>query len=241
MSPLFRRRRRLDQEPRGLDQDHATKLGLLRETDLFQGLDEIQMARVEKITVMARCDRGRLVYSPGSTDETLFLLKAGRVRIYRISPEGKRLITTVVDPGTLFGNMAFTATTMAENYAEAQEDSILCVITRQDLEQLIREFPTVALRLLDKLSGRTRELEARLEEGLLRDMRSRVAAALLRLQDRHASDHIPITHQDLADSLGTYRETVSHTLEVLQERGCVRLRRGRIEIRDADRLRGLMS
>ncbi|HUF52975.1 MAG TPA: Crp/Fnr family transcriptional regulator [Dehalococcoidia bacterium] len=224
-----------------LTDDPATKLGLLRAADLFQGLNEGQMAHVEKITVMSRCERGRLVYSPGETSEVLFLLKEGRVHMYRITPEGKRLITAVVEPGTLFGNMAFTGTTMAENFAEAQEDSILCVMSRHDLEMLIREYPSVALRLLDTLSTRMRELEARLEEGLLRDMRSRVAAALIRLQEHHGSEEIPTTHQELADSLGTYRETVSHTLGQLQEDGCVRLGRGRIEIRDASLLKALID
>lgn len=224
-----------------LTDDPATKLGLLRAADLFQGLDEGQMAHVEKITVMSHCERGRLVYSPGETAEVLFLLKKGRVHMYRITPEGKRLITAIVEAGTLFGNMAFTGTTMAENFAEAQEDSILCVMSRHDLEMLMREYPSVALRLLDTLSTRMRELEARLEEGLLRDMRSRVAAALLRLKEHHSSDEIPVTHQELADSLGTYRETVSHTLGLLQDEGCVRLGRGRIEISRPNRLRDLIA
>lgn len=242
MSPLFGLRKKSRAARAAiLTDDAATKLGLLRAADLFQGLDEGQMAHVEKITVMSRCERGRLVYSPGETAEVLFLLKAGRVHIYRITPEGKRLTTAAVEPGTLFGNMAFAGTTMAENFAEAQEDSILCVMSRHDLEMLIREYPSVALRLLDNLSGRMRELEARLEEGLLRDMRSRVAAALLRLREHHASDQIPITHQELADSLGTYRETVSHTLGQLQEDGSVRLGRGRIEVRNAAGLQALIA
>jgi CRP-like cAMP-binding protein len=242
MSPIFGLRKKATKARTvAFTDDPATKLGLLRAADLFQGLDEAQMGHVEKITVMSRCERGRLVYSPGETAEVLFLLKAGRVHIYRITPEGKRLITAVVEPGVLFGNMAFAGATMAENFAEAQEDSILCVMSRHDLEMLIREYPSVALRLLDNLSGRMQELEARLEEGLLRDMRSRVAAALLRLRERHASDQISITHQELADSLGTYRETVSHTLGQLQDEGFVRLGRGRIEVRDHGRLEGLIA
>lgn len=222
-------------------EDVATKLGLLRAADLFRDLDEGQMQHVEKITVMSHCERGRLVYSPGETAEVLFLLKQGRVQMYRITPEGKRLNTTVVEPGTLFGNMAFTGTTMAENFAEAQQDSILCVMSRHDLEHLMREYPSVALRLLDNLSRRMRDLEARLEEGLLRDMRSRVAAALLRLREQQEADGISVTHQELADSLGTYRETVSHTLGQLQEEGHVRLGRARIEILDESSLRGLVE
>lgn len=242
MSPLFglRRRGRTGRVPT-LVNDAATKLGLLRASDLFRDLDDVQMNHVEEITVMTQCERGRVFYSPGERTEALFLLKRGRVHIYRITPEGKRLVTAVIEPGTMFGNMRFTGSTMAENFAEAQEDSLICVLSRHDLEALIREYPSVGLHLLDNLSGRMRELEERLEEGLLRDMRSRVAAALLRRRDRDSSDDIAITHQELADSLGTYRETVSHTLGLLQREGYVHLGRARIRLRDVDSLRELTA
>jgi len=242
MSPLFRRRKKSRDKSAPLSPDDVSlKLGLLRAADLFQDLDDSQMDHVQKITVMTQCQRGRLVYSPGEQAEVLFLLKKGRVNLYRITPEGKRLITAVADPGTLFGNMAFTGSSMAENFAEAQEDSLVCVMSRHDLEMLIREYPSVGIRLVDNLSTRMRELEDRLEEGLLRDMRSRVAATLLRLYEHHGSKEIAITHQELADSLGTYRETVSHTLGQLQDEGCVRLGRARIEIRDAAALAELVD
>ncbi len=76
------------------------------------------------------------------------------------------------------------------------------------------------------------EREESLEEGLLRDMTSRVASALLQLRDRQNSDEIAITHQELADNLGTYRETVTMTLGALQDKRVVSLQRGRIDIVD---------
>ncbi len=242
MSPLFRIGSKRDKRRAVVPaSDVHAKLGLLRAADLFRGLDDAQMSHVEKVTVMSRCERGRLVYSPGDSQEALFLLKDGLVHLYRITPEGKRLTTAVIEPGTLFGNMAFTGTSMAENFAEAQADSILCVMSRHDLEQLILEYPSIGVHLLDTLSLRLQELEARLEEGLLRDMRARVASALLRMQEHQGSDDVTTTHQELADSLGTYRETVSHTLGQLQEDGCVRLGRGKITIRDAAALRDLIG
>lgn len=242
MSPIFRRSKKSDRSTLALRSDDlAAKLGLLRAADIFQDLNDDQMDHVQRITVMTHCERGRRVYSPGERTEALFLLKKGRVNLYRITPEGKRLITAVAEPGTLFGNMAFTGSTMAENFAEAQEDSLICVMSRHDLERLIREYPSVGIRLLDNLSSRMRDLEDRLEEGLLRDMRSRVAAALLRLYEQHESHDVTITHQELADSLGTYRETVTSTLGLLQDQGAVRLHRGHIEIRDERALRELVS
>lgn len=218
-----------------------SKLGLLRASDLFSDLDDRQMGHVEKMTVMTHAERGRLIYSQGDTSEALFLLKRGKVHIYRVTPDGRKLLTAAVEPGTLFGNMAFTGTTMQDGFAEAVEDSTLCVMSRHDIEDLVREFPSVGIRLLDMVSRRVRELEARLEEGLLRDMPSRVAAALLRLREHQTGDEITITHQELADNLGTYRETVTHTLGDLQDRGLIALRRGRIEIRDAQALSVLVA
>jgi len=219
----------------------ASKLGLLKASDIFGGLDDEQMQCVEKATVMTRCERGRLIYTPDEPTEALFLLKKGKVNVFRLTPDGRKLITAVITPGTLFGNMAFTGSTLGESFAESTEDSLLCVMSRHDLEQLITRYPVIGIRLLDILSSRTRELEARLEEGLLRDMQSRVAAALLRLCERQGSAEVRVTHQELADSLGTYRETVTHTLGGFQDRGFVALERSRICIRDAEGLRMVIA
>ena len=69
------------------DENAVRKFGLLRASDLFHELNEEQMGDVERMTVMTSCERGRLVYTPGETAEALFLLKQGKVRIYRITCE----------------------------------------------------------------------------------------------------------------------------------------------------------
>ena len=231
----------LEQPGKGPADASVSKLGLLKASDIFGGLDDEQMGHVEKMTVMTRCERGRLIYTPEEDAEALFLLKKGKVNVYRLTPDGRKLITAVIAPGTLFGNMAFTGSTLGESFAEATEASLLCVMSRHDLESLINRYPAIGIRLLDILSSRTRELEARLEEGLLRDMPARVAAALLRLSEQQGSDEVKVTHQELADSLGTYRETVTHTLGGFQDRGLVVLERSRICIRATDGLREIIA
>jgi CRP/FNR family transcriptional regulator, cyclic AMP receptor protein len=220
---------------------HAEKLGLLRASDLFRDLSEQDMVRVEEMTLMTQCEKGRIIYSPGEVEEALFLLKRGKVHVYRVTPDGRKLITAIIEPDTLFGNMALTGSKLTDSFAEALENSVLCVMSRTDLEDLINEFPAVAMRLIDRLSGRMRELEARLEEGLLRDMPSRVAASLLRLREGAGSEEVATTHQELADTLGTYRETVTATLGELQARGYIELHRGCIRILDHAGLRDLIS
>lgn len=206
----------------------AAKLRLLRAQDLFHDLAEADMERVAAMTTMARCPRGRIVYAPGETGEGLFLVKSGRMTLYRLTPDGKKLVTGQAGPGTLFGDMAFLGQSMFENFAEATEDSLLCVMSRHDLEELIRLYPSIAVRLIDSLSRHVRELEERLEESSLRGMESRVASALLRARNAQESGEIELTHQLLADTIGTHRETVTRVLGGLQEQGLIRLERGKV-------------
>ncbi len=238
---LRRRKREAEAGESAVTTRAARKLGLLGASDLFRDLDDGQMADVEQMTVMRQCKKGRLIYAAGQDGEALFLLKEGKVNVYRVSPEGRKLITIVIAPGTLFGNMAFTGSTLADNFAEAVDDSVLCVMSRHDLEQLILRYPVIGVRLVSVLGDRMRDLEARFEEGLLRDMTARVAAALLRLRESRGSDEITATHQELADGLGTYRETVTSTLGGIQSRGYIELHRGRVRILDAGALREIVS
>lgn len=232
---------RRDVDERGLAPERGGgKLGMLRASDLFGGLDDQQMDRVEKMTVMTQCPRFRTIYTPGETGEALFLLKRGKVQIYRLAPDGKKLVLSNLGPGTLFGDMPFTGHRMLDSYAEASEDSTLCVMSRLDIETLIAEYPIIGVRLIGALGERVRELEERLEESSLRDMASRVASALVRAAERQGNV-VGATHQEIADTIGTHRETVTRTLGELQDRGLLTLRRGRVEIDDLPRLREIAS
>lgn len=214
------------------------KLGLLREADVFRDLADEQMRRVEQMTVMSQIPRGQTIYAAGEMDEALFVLKRGKVQIFRLDPEGKKLIVSTVDAGTLFGEMTFTGQRMLGGYAEALEDSTLCVLSRHDVEALILEYPSIGIQLLRMLSERLRELETRLEEASLRDIPSRVAAALLRMADRQGPV-VALTHQELADTVGTHRETVTRALGEFRDRGLIGLQRHHVQIRDMQGLQAI--
>lgn len=214
------------------------KLRLLHAADLFHDLSDQDMDRVGGMTVMSECPRGQEVYAPDDTRETLFLLKRGRVQIYRLSADGKKLILSTIEPGTVFGDMSLTGQRMFDSYAEAVEDSVLCVMSRSDIEALILEYPTVGVQLVRLLSARMQELEDRLEESSLRDIPSRVAAALVRAHAQQGVT-VAITHQELADVVGTHRETITRTLGDFRDRGLIALQRSHVEIVDLDALRAL--
>jgi len=218
----------------------AGKLALLSETDIFQDLGPRDMEEIERMTAMTTCRRGKVFYTPGETGEVLFVLKQGRVNLFRINPDGKKLVLTTVDSGTVFGEMSLVGQGMHDTFAEAADECTLCVMSRDDLEHLLVNKPQVALRFLALLANRLSEVETRLETVAFKSVPARLAVEILRLaegtQDRRVDG---VSHQDLADAVGSYRETVTRILNDFKHDGLIELERLSIAIKDAEGLRTL--
>jgi CRP/FNR family cyclic AMP-dependent transcriptional regulator len=215
----------------------AEKLKYLTELTVFQDLSPREMQELNRITTMSTVPRGRVFYRPEEPGEVLFILKEGRVQLYRISPEGKKLVITTLGPHTLFGEMALLGTKMHNTFAEAIDDCLICVMSRTDLERLILNKPQVALRILEVTGKRLREAEERLENMAFKGIPARLASLLLRLAEEQGPDEISgLTHQDLAESVGTYRETATQVLNDLKSQGLIEIGRKRIKLLESMRL-----
>jgi len=215
----------------------AEKLRYLSELTVFQDLSPREMQELNRIITMSTVPRGRVFYRPEEPGEVLFILKEGRVQLYRISPEGKKLVITTLGPHTLFGEMALLGTKMHNTFAEAIDDCLICVMSRTDLERLILNKPQVALRILEVTGKRLREAEERLENMAFKGIPARLASLLLRLAEEQGNDEIAgLTHQDLAESVGTYRETATQVLNDLKAQGLIEIGRKRIKVLDPVRL-----
>jgi CRP/FNR family cyclic AMP-dependent transcriptional regulator len=215
----------------------AEKLKYLTELTVFQDLSPREMQELNRITTMSTVPRGRVFYRPEEPGEVLFILKEGRVQLYRISPEGKKLVITTLGPHTLFGEMALLGTKMHNTFAEAIDDCLICVMSRTDLERLILNKPQVALRILEVTGKRLREAEERLENMAFKGIPARLASLLLRLAEEQGTDEISgLTHQDLAESVGTYRETATQVLNDLKSQGLIEIGRKRIKLLESMRL-----
>lgn len=215
----------------------AEKMRYLSELAVFQDLSPREMEDLNRITTMSTVPRGRVFYRPEEPGEVLFILKEGKVQLYRISPEGKKLVITTLGPHTLFGEMALLGTKMHNTFAEAIEDCLICVMSRSDLERLILNKPQVALRILESTGRRLRDAEERLENMAFKGIPARLASMLLRLAEEQGSNEITgLTHQDLAESVGTYRETATQVLNDLKAAGYIEIGRKRITILDVDAL-----
>ena len=217
------------------------KIGYLNTIDIFQDLSKEEMLKMEKSITMSTCKAGKVFYRPDDTAQVLFILKKGRVQFYKISPEGKKLIVSTIGPETVFGEMSILGQDLHNTFAEAIDNCVLCVMSRHDVERLILNNPQVGLRLMHLLSGRLMESESRLEELAFKSITGRLAALLVRLHREQGPTVKGYTHQDLADMIGTYRETATQTLNEFKTASLIEIGRKRITILDIDGIKELVG
>lgn len=192
--------------------------------ELLRGLTAEEMDSVERMMGVVTRKKGELLYSPADTKEVLFFLKKGAVQLYRLSPQGKKLVITTLGPNMFFGEMALVGQRMYDTFAKVVEDSILCIITREDLLRLLSEKPQIAMNLVEILGQRVLEVQSLLEDMAFKKVRTRLASLLLRIAEQRKDNQIQgVGHQDLADRLGVLRETVTETLAEFKAVGLVRL------------------
>ncbi len=211
----------------------------LQHVEVFQDLTEAQIYEVERSTRLSTVSPGRLLYQPDEKSETLFLLKSGHVQIYRISPDGKRFVISNIEPGMFFGEMALLGEAFHDSFAETLQESTLCVISRRDLEYLIGRFPTVGVRMMQALADRLSAAETQLEDLALKSLTARLATLILRLSSDTNTRVTGLTHNDMAERVGTSRETATQALNELKNAGLIAIGRKRIDVLNRQALEDL--
>ena len=220
----------------------------LSEVEIFQDLSRQEMAEMSSRAPMRTAPAGTLLWSPHEPRSVLFIVKAGSVRIYRLSPEGRRLTLAVLGPGALFGEMELVGQRMGEGFAEALEPSVLCLMSEHDVRSMLLADSRVATRIITGLGRRLAEVEQRLAETVLKTVPQRVAAVLCRLAASSPPEtgifpqrgpQVRLTHEQLAELVGTTRETATKLLGELRAADLVALRRGGIVVLDLAGLRAV--
>lgn len=214
----------------------ALKLGHLRETEMFAPLPAAEQEWLMESTTMITCEAGRIFHAPDDEGEVVFILKRGKVDLYRLAPDGRKLVVATLGPHTVFGEMGLIGQGLYGCFAEAVDDCLLCVLSRSDLQNLIRRNPDVALRFLDEMGQRLQQREAALEDLAFRDLPTRLASFLV--HEANADGVVAgFSHEEIAEHLGTYRETVSQILGRFRKEHLVSVEPRRITILDVPALR----
>lgn len=220
------------------------KLWYLKRCNIFHGLDKGSLDKVAAMAKERNIAKKEIIYSPEDAKETMFILKKGRVRIFKLSADGKMLTLAILKDGDIFGAMSVIKGGAPSAYAETLDKSYICAIQQRDFVNLIKEMPQLALGLIEKINDRLKEAEDRIEDLAFRGVPGRIASILLKLSEQFGEMKLggtqirfKITHQELADMVGATRETVTVILNDFRNDRIITIDEKYITILDEDTLK----
>jgi CRP/FNR family transcriptional regulator len=217
-------------------------VSLIASSPIFEGLARAHLEDLAMIVVDQEFQRGRIIFSEGDDGNGFYVLNTGRVKIFKLSVEGKEQILHIFGPGEPFGEVPVFEGRHFPANAEAMEKSRIFFFPRDAFIGLIRRNPDLALNMLAVLSMRLRRFTALIEDLSLKEGPGRLAAYLLYLSEAKDGSRyleLDITKGQLASLLGTIPETLSRILARMNRRGLIESQRRRIRILDVEGLEGL--
>jgi CRP-like cAMP-binding protein len=178
---------------------------------------------------------GQIVLLEGAASSVLYVVRAGRLKLFKTSPRGREQVLRLLRPGDMFNEVAVFDEGPNPASAQAIEDCTLYLLRRRDLLRFVAERPGIAMAITRTFARRLREALALVEDLAFRDVTSRLAKILL--EGPEAAPRV--TQELLAAMAGSRREVIGRALKALSHEGAIKLERGRIHVRDRQALEHL--
>ncbi len=226
--------------------DEKRALWYLRKIPLLEGLSGEQLRDLVPEVEVRELQRRQIVYLPGDPGEHVFFIQGGRIKCSKVSRDGKELTLTYVAAGEFFGELCVLEGQPREEMAEAMKNSIITVLPRESIRELLMTNSKIAFRFIKVVGDRRRLMETKIEHLVFRDVHAKLAALLLELGVEHGKEtedglqiDQKITHQEMANLIGSTRETISLTLSAFKKKELILLQGRTVVLTDLDGLAAL--
>ncbi len=227
-------------------QDEKRVLWYLKKLPLFEEVDAATLHRLLANCELREVRRRQVLYLPGDPGQSVFFVNGGRVKISKVTRDGKELTLAYRAPGEIFGELVLIDGGPREEMAEAMENSLITEIERGEFERVLQGAGIIGYRLTKIVAQRRREVENKIEQLLFKDVNAKLAELLLRLgleygieDSRGTLVSLKITHQEMANLIGSTRETVSLTLSHFKRRGLIHTEGRKVILADREGLKAL--
>jgi CRP-like cAMP-binding protein len=215
----------------------------LKQADLFSRLETAELDNLVAIARTRRLENGDILFSAGDQAKGFYVLLAGKIKLYKISPDGKEYILRVVGGGQTFAEAAAFSDLAYPVFAESMSQCRLVYFDADDFRNLIQKSPQLALNMIATMALLLQSLNQKIEDLSLREVGARLCRHLLsraRRQQSEAKDgttlQLETTKSALAASLGTISETLSRTFKKLQNRGILQVDGSSVTLLDCKQL-----
>jgi CRP/FNR family cyclic AMP-dependent transcriptional regulator len=203
---------------------------LLRAVPVFSELNDVDVTSLSKLTTRRKYPKDTVIFFENEEGDTFFMIIDGRVKVTILGDDGREIILSVLGPGDFFGEVALLDNEPRSATAIAVEDTELMSLHRLDFQNVLNENKSITLALIKTLTARLRKANHQISTLALLDVYGRVARVILdmardegkRLKDGRIAFRRP-THQEIANRIGTTRETVTRMLKDLERQGLIRV------------------
>lgn len=188
------------------------------------------------------------IFSEGDPSEWFYLVETGKVKITKLSQEGKELIIEIIHPGDFFGGIAVVRGFPYPAHAVAMEDTKTVRISKNNMLKILDRFPDLMMKIVQSIGDRLKDSHETTKNIALEKVGSRIASLLLKLSEKSGHEtgdgieiDMKLTKQDIAEMVGTTVETSIRTMSLFKKSGLISEKQGKIIIKDRDGLseRGL--
>lgn len=179
------------------------------------------------------------VFVCGEEASGLFIIVSGRVKVFKLNPDGREKTLAILGEGDTLGEVSLYGDSLRSATVETLETTSFLVISRDSFQSLLEKIPRLSMKIIELLSERLRRANQQIEELFFMNARSRVICSLIHLAEEHGRKKgegmiilFSLTHAELAKLAGVTRETATKVLSELRDCELISLPRGRIELKD---------
>lgn len=204
-----------------------SKIWYLKNADLFSWMSPEEIEEMARTTQMVSCRKKEIFFFSEEPSQTVYLVKKGRIKLFRDTADGREIILDILGPGEIFGELALAGEERRSHSAEALEDGLVCIIPRKFFEEMARRHPDFAFRIIKLIGLRFRAMESRIEDLAFQSVHDRLLFTLGDLAKKHGvpeengAIRLPVTQANLAFLIGATREAVADQLKELKQEGLV--------------------
>ena len=209
-----------------------SKLWYLENFNLFKGLNEDSMKELKRISSMRQLSKNEPIYFAKEPSKSIFFLKTGRVKIVKYYKDGKENIITLINPGEIFGEMAYLDEIQRTDSAVTVDPSLLCAINKNDLSEFVNNNPGLNLKLTKLIGLKLKSYSERIEDLVFKDADQRIISFLLRLAEKTGKELGEqifvkpfLKHQDIGEITACSRQTVNYLLSELKDKNIIKFDR----------------
>ena len=221
---------------------------LLRRCPLFAGLMEEDLKRIRAIASLRQIEKKEILFSDGEETRGFYVILSGRVKLFKVSPEGKEQILHIVSAPDAFAEAALFLEGTYPAFAEAMTDCQLLYFPKRDFIQLIEKNPQLSINMIVTLSHYLKRFASLIEDLSLKEVSSRIAKYIIDLSMKSSKEgkspkevELDLSKTQLALKLGTISETLSRTLAKMRAKRIIDVKKNKIVILNREALEELAS